>query len=148
MVCQSRPYHFKFFKGCLPQILLGPFLNNLIPLFRELFRTDNNLDEAIFRAIFNIRRQPEEWYEAGSVHASASPSRHFLGIWSLFFSKFWHCAGNPYDFAGFLDFAKFFDFLEKLGKLFSLNLFYNESLYYLSFPCTNPLFGKNLVPDI
>ena len=24
----SRPYHFKFFKGCLPQILLGPFLNS------------------------------------------------------------------------------------------------------------------------
>ena len=26
---QRRPYHFKFFKGCLPQILLGPFLNTL-----------------------------------------------------------------------------------------------------------------------
>ena len=25
----SRPYHFKFFKGCLPQMLLGPFLNTL-----------------------------------------------------------------------------------------------------------------------
>ena len=25
----SRPYRFKFFKGCLPQILLGPFLNTL-----------------------------------------------------------------------------------------------------------------------
>ena len=25
----SRPYHFKFFKGCLPQISLGPFLNIL-----------------------------------------------------------------------------------------------------------------------
>ena len=25
----SRPYHFKFFKGCLPQILLGSFLNTL-----------------------------------------------------------------------------------------------------------------------
>ena len=24
---KSRPYHFKFFKGCLPQILLGLFLN-------------------------------------------------------------------------------------------------------------------------
>ena len=24
--CLGRPYHFKFFKGCLPQILLGPFL--------------------------------------------------------------------------------------------------------------------------
>ena len=23
------PYHFKFFKGCLPQILLGQFLSNL-----------------------------------------------------------------------------------------------------------------------
>ena len=29
IVCLSRPYHFKFFKGCLPQILLGPFLNTL-----------------------------------------------------------------------------------------------------------------------
>ena len=23
MVCLSRPYHFKYFKGCLPQISLG-----------------------------------------------------------------------------------------------------------------------------
>ena len=29
MVCPSRPYHFKLFKACLPQILLDPFLNNL-----------------------------------------------------------------------------------------------------------------------
>ena len=28
----GRPYHFKFFKGCLPQILLGPFLNTLAHL--------------------------------------------------------------------------------------------------------------------
>ena len=26
---KNRPYHFKFFKGCLQQILLGPFLNIL-----------------------------------------------------------------------------------------------------------------------
>ena len=25
----GRPYPFKFFKGCLPQIFLGPFLNTL-----------------------------------------------------------------------------------------------------------------------
>ena len=25
----SRPYHFKFSEGCLPKILLGPFLNTL-----------------------------------------------------------------------------------------------------------------------
>ena len=29
MVCWGRPHHFKFFKGWLPQILLGPFLNTL-----------------------------------------------------------------------------------------------------------------------
>ena len=27
--CLCRPYHSKFFKGCLPQISLGPFLNTL-----------------------------------------------------------------------------------------------------------------------
>ena len=27
MVCLSRPYHFKFFKGCLSQILVVLFLN-------------------------------------------------------------------------------------------------------------------------
>ena len=29
MVCLGRLYHLKFFKGCLPQIVLGPFLNTL-----------------------------------------------------------------------------------------------------------------------
>ena len=29
VMCLSRPYYFKFFKGCLPQVLLGPFLNTL-----------------------------------------------------------------------------------------------------------------------
>ena len=29
----GRPHHFKFFKGCFPQILLGLFLNTLTHLF-------------------------------------------------------------------------------------------------------------------
>ena len=29
MICLSRPYSFKLFKGYLPQILLGLFLNTL-----------------------------------------------------------------------------------------------------------------------
>ena len=34
MVCLSRPYHLKVFEDCLPQILIGPFLNTFshIPL--------------------------------------------------------------------------------------------------------------------
>ena len=31
-LCLSRPYPFKCFKDCLPQILLGSFLNTLTPL--------------------------------------------------------------------------------------------------------------------
>ena len=33
MVCLGRPYHFRFFTGYLPQILLGPFLNTLTHMF-------------------------------------------------------------------------------------------------------------------
>ena len=38
-ICGRQPlknmksYHYKFFKGCLPQILLGPFLNALTQMF-------------------------------------------------------------------------------------------------------------------
>ena len=31
-ICLDRPYHFNLFKDCLPQILLGPFLSNLIKI--------------------------------------------------------------------------------------------------------------------
>ena len=30
LLCFNRPYHFKSFKGCIPQILLGPFLKTLV----------------------------------------------------------------------------------------------------------------------
>ena len=33
MACLSRPYHFRFFKGCLAHILLGPFLNTLTQMW-------------------------------------------------------------------------------------------------------------------
>ena len=33
IICLSTPYHFKFFESCLPQILLGPFLNTLTQLW-------------------------------------------------------------------------------------------------------------------
>ena len=36
MVNLKRPYHFKTFEDCLPQILLGPFLNTLTHTKRQL----------------------------------------------------------------------------------------------------------------
>ena len=57
-LCLGRPYHLKLFKGCLPQILLGPLSNTL---------THNVLCSIInpFRAIFSLsvplenNRKPE-----------------------------------------------------------------------------------------
>ena len=37
MVCLSRWYQFKVYKSCLPQILLGPFLNTLTHLISILW---------------------------------------------------------------------------------------------------------------
>ena len=36
MVYLNRPYHFKIFEDCLPQILLGPFLNTMTHTKRQL----------------------------------------------------------------------------------------------------------------
>ena len=41
-----------------------------------------------------------------------------------------------------------FKFIRKFSPQFFWNLVYNESLYYLLYSCTNPIFGKNLVPEI
>ena len=38
MVCLGRPYYFKYFKGSLPQILLGQFLSTLTHMFSSIFR--------------------------------------------------------------------------------------------------------------
>ena len=37
MVCLSRPYSFKFYKGYLLQILLGPFMNTLSHMWNFVF---------------------------------------------------------------------------------------------------------------
>ena len=42
--CLSRPYPFKLFKGCLPQILLAPLLNTLSHLIvTQICRTERNV---------------------------------------------------------------------------------------------------------
>ena len=90
-----------------------------------------------------------EWsYEIVSVHPSVLPSLWcFLGIGSLGFSEFWDGGRNCYqklcmkepDFLekpfllqklGKRAKNSFFEFKESFGHWFSLNLFYNENLYY------------------
>ena len=42
----------------------------------------------------------------------------------------------------------YFELSEKVGYYFFPNLFYIESLYYLFFSCTDPIFGQSLAPEI
>ena len=51
MVSLNRPYHFKFFKGCLPQVLLGPFLNSLTHIVIKV-----SVSILIFLQYFYFRR--------------------------------------------------------------------------------------------
>ena len=44
--CLSRPYHLKFFKGCIPQILLGRFLNTLPHIIT--IKSSNSWYDAVF----------------------------------------------------------------------------------------------------
>ena len=41
----------------------------------------------------------------------------------------------------------FFEFIEKIGHYFFLNLVCDKSLCHMSYSCTNPIFGKNLIPE-
>ena len=41
----QRPYHFRLFKGCPPQILLGPFLNILPQISPKLIINCQAIDD-------------------------------------------------------------------------------------------------------
>ena len=59
MVC--RPYPFKFFKGCLPQTLLGPFLNTWSPMetaFPKQIR--HKLKLVFLRSLHVLNNDPEQ----------------------------------------------------------------------------------------
>ena len=50
-----KPYHFKFFKGCLPQILPGPFLNTLTHIWSEVSVDAHILDISLVRKAEPLR---------------------------------------------------------------------------------------------
>ena len=107
------------------------------------------------------------WSLSPSVCPFVCQSRCFLGIEGVFleFSKVWHGSRNSFEVvhhrAKFFgktlcsqDGQKrvFFEIIGKFGLSFFLNLSYNlfcsETLSYYLCSCTNPILGKNLVPEI
>ena len=74
---------------------------------------------------------------------------HWILAWCA--KLLWDCAWQPNFFAQKLgEWAKnrLFDFKEKSGHSFSLNLFHKFFFCYLMCSCTNPIFGKNIFPEI
>ena len=57
IVCLSWPYHFIFFKGSLPQVLLGPFLNTLTYMIGTLARKKVKKPQMLFNAIFVLMKK-------------------------------------------------------------------------------------------
>ena len=55
MACLSRPYHFKFFKGCLPQTLLGPFLSILSHLLLLQESAPSKMFDMVLTMVLTIR---------------------------------------------------------------------------------------------
>ena len=96
------------------------------------------------------------------VRPSILLSGDFLGISSLDFSEIQYGVKGPCDVvhlrAGFFCFQNgkngpkkgFLEFMGKFRYYFFLNLVYKETLYLyqLLYFCTNPILGKNVVPEI
>ena len=60
-VCLGGPYHsLKIFKGCLPQILLGPFLSTLIQVYVALSvtNTESFLNWGYVAYVFKVNENP------------------------------------------------------------------------------------------
>ena len=58
MVCLGRPYQFKFFRGCLSQFLLGPFLNTLTHITNKVYNFwnfEDILEDFIHFARFRVQ---------------------------------------------------------------------------------------------
>ena len=57
----DRPYPFKFFKGCLPQILLGSFFNTLSQI--QSFLNANYVTEYLSSSLETVSKEANEFKE-------------------------------------------------------------------------------------
>ena len=65
MVCLSRPYHVKSFKGCLPQNVLSQLLNTFSQIYKFLSR---RIFTAHFHEVFQIGTLENDFSETYLAH--------------------------------------------------------------------------------
>ena len=92
MVCLGKPYHLKFFKGSLLQILLGPFLNTLTLMLHSLQWEALKWREALVRKLFislyvnPLSANPVKWSNTLKQFVGKLPTNclslcdHFVGL--------------------------------------------------------------------
>ena len=103
MICLSRPHHLKFCKGCLPQILLGPFLNTLFIYTKmNLCRLWNRfMEKCMFAKIYD------------EMYAKSAFPREFIPH----FYYCLHCLPLPFKIKSFLQSFSNLQLLLVLGCL-------------------------------
>ena len=99
----NRPHHFKFFKNCIPQILLDSLLNKLSIALLETFQSNQNttfFPSALFRVTFMLEsdeaaflKKKQTWmqdFHFGNQHHFVIFSELLLtkvNLFDLFFPK-------------------------------------------------------------
>ena len=66
--CLSRKYQFKFFKGCLPKILPGSFLNTLTYIY---FCQNENINGSLFAKLgsHHVFQKPQQTHICSNTTA-------------------------------------------------------------------------------
>ena len=97
-VCLGRPYHFKFYKGCILLILLGPFVNTLthliyqsaLPLILLISRSINKkITTSNIKRLYYKRCAHRHFFSARRFYIMIDVSSKRLFKARKFYIRFW-----------------------------------------------------------
>ena len=102
-LCLNRPYHFKFLKGCLPQILLGQILNTLSQshfIKRVVHRKIISINSGTFAAVLNLHLdlEPIICCKVVKFHIAGSSRRTIRSYLNIYQERF---EGNETNIKGY-----------------------------------------------
>ena len=117
IVCLSRPYHFKFFKGCLPQILLGSFFNTLTQIIFQVYLI--SADQVVF---IRTARKLLKLLEMIVSDEMASKYNTFINCYNFSEKKIKHLKIFPFFPLRCLTYKIWWNFC-KMGKLKSRTVY-------------------------
>ena len=121
VLCLGRPYHFNFFKGCLPQLLLGPFLNTLtwilygVPRMFHLIGLNTHI--CSIRALLLIA---VFWF---SILINLKCLEKIGSVWFIY--KKWHVISTTYKLFEYNSWWNCLEFSDKMDLTIKIRIFNN-----------------------